>query len=125
LVQPVLEQPGMSGVKILTLLGTHLIGTRLARTERDRAGGNMSETRVAEAVYRLTVSARPYGVRGYREEAARWARWSALWTAGELRHALRAALAADRALKSTTVSDDRGILVQLVLGFAAMHREAA
>ena len=38
---------------------------------------------------------------------------------------LRATLAADRALKGTTVTDDRGIVTQLVLGFAAMRREAA
>ena len=37
LVEPVLEQAGMSGVKIISLLGTHLVGTTLARAERDRA----------------------------------------------------------------------------------------
>src|SRR6267143_5007511 len=36
LVEPVLEQAGMSGVKIMSLLGTHLVGTALARAERDR-----------------------------------------------------------------------------------------
>jgi hypothetical protein len=42
-----------------------------------------------------------------------------------LSDALRAALAADRALKGTTISNDRGIVTQLVLGFAATRREAA
>src|SRR6266436_4697130 len=37
LVEPVLEQAGMSGVKIISLLGTHLVGTALARSERDRS----------------------------------------------------------------------------------------
>src|SRR5213594_200591 len=42
LVEPVLEQAGMSGVKIVSLLGTHLVGTALARAERDREIGRAS-----------------------------------------------------------------------------------
>src|SRR5882672_3146871 len=120
LVEPVLEQAGMSGVKIVTLLGTHLVGTALARAERDGGSG-----RLEDVVLRHLLAARPYGLRGYKDEAARWVQWSALWTAAELSAALRAALGADRALKGTTVSDDRGIVMQLVLGFAAPRREAA
>lgn len=121
LVEPVLEQAGMSGVKILSLLGTHLVGTAVARAERDR--GNVA--RLPDTVFRQLLAARPYGLRGYKEEAAHWSGWSALWTAAELSQALRAALAADNALKTATVSDDRGIVTQLVLGFTNMNREAA
>jgi DNA polymerase III subunit delta len=120
LVAPVLEQTGMSGVKIVTTLGTHLVGTALARAERDRGTRN-----VDDAVFNHLRAARPYGLRNYRDEAARWARWSGLWTAAELSAALRAALAADRALKGTTITDERGIVTQLVLTFAATRREAA
>jgi DNA polymerase-3 subunit delta len=120
LVAPVLEQAGMGGVKVVTLLGTHLVGAALARAERDRGTG-----RLEDAVFRHLLAARPYGLRGYKDEAARWVRWSGLWTAAELSAALRATLAADRALKGTTVTDDRGIVMQLVLGFAATRREAA
>src|SRR5207237_602654 len=35
LIAPVLEQSGMSGVRMLTTLGTHLVGTALARAELD------------------------------------------------------------------------------------------
>jgi DNA polymerase-3 subunit delta len=122
LVEPVLEQSGMSGVKILSLLGTHLVGTAVARAERDRG---VTEARLPDVVLRQLLAARPYGLRSYKEEGAHWSRWSALWTAPELSHALRAALAADNALKTATVSDDRGIVTQLVLGFAKMNREAA
>lgn len=122
LVEPVLEQAGMSGVKILSVLGTHLVGTAVARAERDRG---VNEARLPDVVLRQLVAARPYGLRSYKEEGAHWSRWSALWTAPELSHALRAALAADNALKTATVSDDRGIVTQLVLGFAKMNREAA
>lgn len=120
LVEPVLDLAGMSGVKIVTLLGTHLVGTALARAERESGIGRLEDT-----VLQHLLAARPYGLRGYKDEAARWARWSALWTAAELSAALRAALAADRALKGTTVTDDRGIVTQLVLGFATTRREAA
>ena len=74
---------------------------------------------------RHLLNTRPYGLRSYKDEAARWARWSGLWTSPELSRAIRAALAADRALKGTTVTDDRGIVTQLVLEFAATRREAA
>ena len=120
LIEPVLAQSGMSGVKIITLLGTHLVGTSLARAERDRGGARLEDT-----VFRQLLAARPYGLRGYKEEAARWSKWSAQWTAPELVRALRAALAADVALKTTTVTDDRGILMELVLGFAALKQVAA
>ncbi|HET9386800.1 MAG TPA: DNA polymerase III subunit delta [Gemmatimonadales bacterium] len=122
LVEPVLEQAGMSGVKILSLLGTHLVGTAVARAERDRGA---TPARLPDIVFRQLLAARPYGLRGYKEEAAHWSRWSALWSAAELSQALRAALAADNALKTATVSDDRGIVMQLVLGFAKLDREAA
>ncbi|HLZ46634.1 MAG TPA: DNA polymerase III subunit delta [Gemmatimonadales bacterium] len=122
LVEPVLEQAGMSGVKILSLLGTHLVGTALARAERDRG---INVARLPDTLYRQIQAVRPYGLRSYKEEAARWAAWSALWTATELGNALRAALAADNALKTATLSDDRGIVTQLVLGFAKLQQEAA
>jgi DNA polymerase-3 subunit delta len=122
LIEPVLEQSGMSGVKMVSLLGTHLVGTAVARAERDRG---ISEARLPDAVFRQLLAARPYGLRGYKEEAANWSSWSAHWTGGELRRALRAALAADTALKTATITDDRGIVMQLVLGFAATKREAA
>jgi len=122
LVEPVLEQAGMSGVRIVSLLGTHLVGTALARSERDRG---VHAARLPDTIYRQMQSVRPYGMRSHKEEAARWAAWSALWTARELDRALRAALAADNALKTATVSDDRGIVTQLVLGFAVTKQEAA
>src|SRR6266550_3521585 len=122
LVEPVLEQAGMSGVKIISLLGTHLVGTALARAERDRG---LQLARLPDALYRHIQSVRPYGLRSYKEEAARWTAWSGLWSTRELGHALRAALAADNALKTATLSGDRGILTQLVLGFAATTRAAA
>src|SRR5437763_611143 len=104
------------------LLGPHLVGTTLARAERDRG---VAPSRLPDGLCRQMQSVRPYGMRIYKEEAARWTAWSAQWTARELGNALRATLAADNALKTATVSDDRGIVTQLVLGFAPLKREAA
>ncbi len=120
LVERVLEQAGMSGVKIVSLLGTHLVGTALARAERDRGARRLPDT-----MFRHLLATRPYGLRGWKEEAAHWSEWSATWTAQELRRALKDALAADIALKTATISDERGIVTQLVLGFAKMNQEAA
>lgn len=122
LVEPVLEQPGMSGVRIVTALGTALLGAALARAERD---GGTPPPRLASRLLGHLRAARPYGLGSWEEAAARWAGWAERWSADELSRALRAALTADGALKSTTVTDERGILEQLVLSFAALAREAA
>ena len=92
LLEPVLEQAGMSGVRMLTALGTALVGTALARAELDRVP---PPPRLESVIL------------------------------NELRAALHLALTADRALKSSTVSDERGILMQLVLAWGVRAREAA
>src|SRR5438552_2162933 len=122
LVEPVLEQASMSGVRIVSALGTALVGTALARAELDRG---RSPPQAEDAVFRHLRAARPFGLGSYKEAAARWVHWADAWRGGELARALRAALAADRALKGTTVTDDRGIVLQLVLELAAQRREAA
>jgi hypothetical protein len=70
-------------------------------------------------------SARPFGLRSWRDEAARCARWAERWTASDLARALRLARDADRALKSTTVTRESGIVMQLVLSLGSDVREAA
>ena len=122
LVEPVLAQAGMSGVRIATALGTALLGTALARAELDRG---TPRARLEPALLGHLRAARPYGVPGWEQTAAQWAQWASLWSASELSHALRRALDADRRLKSTTVTDERGIVEQLVLSWAVRAREAA
>ena len=114
LVEPVLEQAGVNGVRVVTALGTALVGTALARAELD-AGAAVS--RAEQLVYGHLQAARPYGLGSWREEAARWVRWAQRWTAAELRRALRATLDADRALKGMSLTDDRGIVSGLVLSW--------
>ena len=112
----------MSGVRIVTALGVALVGTALARAELDRG---VPPTRLPDVVFRHIVAARPFGLGSWKDEAARWARWATTWRSDALRAALRRALQADRALKSSTVSDDQAIVTELVLVLARQAREAA
>lgn len=122
LVEPILAQPGMSGVRIVTALGTALIGTALARAELD---GGVPRSRLPEVVFRRILAARPFGLGNWKEEAARWSRWATLWTPSGLRRALRSALTADQALKTSTLSDEGAIVTELLLTLAVAAREAA
>lgn len=122
LVEPVLGQAGVTGVRIVTALGTALLGTALARAELDRG---TPRARLEDTMFRHLVAARPFGLRNWKEEAARWSRWATLWAAADLRRGLRLALEADRALKGTTLSDDRGLVTQLVLALAVPEAVAA
>jgi DNA polymerase-3 subunit delta len=122
LVEPVLEQAGMSGVRMLSGLGTGLVGTALARAELDH---DTPRGRLESSLMAHLRAARPYGLGSWEHAAARWARWAGLWTGAELEGALRLARDADRALKSSTLTDEAGILQQLVLSFAVLAREAA
>src|SRR3989442_1007101 len=83
----VLEQAGMSGVRMLSALGTALVGTALARAELDRDARRRD--RLEGALLSHLRTARPYGLGSWEQTALRWAE---LWTRPELRGALRLAL---------------------------------
>src|SRR5205823_14068731 len=59
LVAPILEQAGMSGVRLLTALGTHLVGTALARAELDQGA---PRARLEALLLSQLRAARPYGL---------------------------------------------------------------
>jgi len=122
LVERVLAQSGMTGVRIVSALGTALVGAALSRAELDRG---TPRARLADSLFRHLLAARPFGLRGYKIEAGQWAEWGERWSARELRGALRLALATDRALKSSGVSDEGGVVRQLVLSLAVPAQEAA
>ena len=60
-------------------------------------------------------AARPFGILPWKDEVLRWGRWAPKWPAARLREALRATLETDRSLKSTTLSDERALLADLVM----------
>lgn len=112
LLSPVLDQSGMSGVKLVTLLGTSLVGVAVTRAAYDR---KLRGAALERAAFDALRAARPWGLGNWKEEAARWARWAEGWPAGRLRRALQETLAADQALKNTTLTDERGQLADLVM----------
>lgn len=115
MLDSVLAAPAATGVRLVAALGAALLGVGLARSLLDRG---MPPARVEHAVFEGIRAARLYGLGKWRDEAAAWTRAARHWSPPELDHAVRAAAEADAALKSTTVSDDRGILLSLVLGLA-------
>jgi DNA polymerase III subunit delta len=116
----VLAQPGVSGVKLVTQLGTALIGIGIGRTYHDRG---MHGRALEDAIFRMLLRNKPAGLLGYRDEAAQWARWVPHWPAPLVRLALKATQETDIALKSTTVSDERGLVTDLVLRIGLIQSE--
>jgi DNA polymerase III subunit delta len=119
LVARVLAQPGVSGVKLVTQIGTALIGLGIARSAYDKGARGRS---LEDIIFKALLRSRPFGLLGYKEEATRWSRWAARWPEQRIRSALRAAGEADLALKSTTISDERAIVVDLVLRVGVTER---
>lgn len=125
ILRPVLAQSGVNGVRIVTALGTGLIGLAAARAELDRG---TAPGRIEYTILQQLIASRPAALgAGYKDVAARWASWVRNWTGAELSRAIRGALAADRALKGTHMTDEYGVVLDLLLGLAreAKGREAA
>jgi len=122
MIGPLLDQPGVTGVRLVTLLGTTLIGVGLARSHYDRrVRGAGLDRLILDRLRQLRI----FGLPDWKDESARWARWAGTWPADAVREALRAARDADRALKNTTISDERGILTDLVLRLTVREVQAA
>jgi DNA polymerase-3 subunit delta len=108
----VLQQAGVTGVQLVMTLGTALVGVRLARALAD---GGTAWNHLRDAVFQRLRAARPPRLRNWGIEAETWVRAAHAWSAEDLDAALKAATTADQQLKSTTISDERGILVSMVL----------
>jgi DNA polymerase-3 subunit delta len=122
LLSPVLAQAGVTGVRLVTLLGTTLVGLGALRSAYDR---KLRGPELEDAAFKLLLRTRIFGLLGYKEEARRWAQWVPGWPQPRIRAGLSAALRADQALKGTTISDDRGIVLDLIMGMALAQRGAA
>ena len=122
LIGLLLDQPGNSGVKLAGVLGTTLVGVGVARSHLDRGQRGRA---LDDAVFRAIQRCRVFGLLSWSEEKSRWIRWAPKWPAKRVTGALRAVLAADTALKGITISDERGILTDLVLRMAMSAKAAA
>jgi DNA polymerase-3 subunit delta len=120
LLRPVLATAGTSGVRLLIGLGPSLLGLAIARSLLDAGRrGRDAEGSIMDHL----KAARPFGVGPWGRVASDWVRWAPRWSPAELDDALRAAWDADRALKSTTITDEVGVLTDMLLKLSV--REAA
>ena len=115
----VLDQSGMSGVKMITALGTSLVGLKLARAHYDRGSRGGALERVLMDRFRQI---RPFGLGDWKQVARNWSRWVEAWPGARIGSALRATLDADIALKGTRISDEAGVVTDLVLRLATGGR---
>jgi DNA polymerase-3 subunit delta len=121
LLDVVLRQGSVTGVQLVMAAGTALVGVRLARALAD-AGTPWS--RLPSAVFDRIRAARPAGVRQWKQEAGAWADAARRWTAEELDAAITVAAEADRRLKSTTISDERGVLLTMLFALPRLRAAA-
>ena len=122
MVPGLLVGPGVTGVRLIMTLGTALVGLALARAHLD-AGDSRAAAR--DGVLRALQAGRPFGLRNWTDVAAAWVAAAAGWTAVELDLALASLLRADARLKSTTVTDEAGIVTECVLSLGVPERTAA
>lgn len=123
LLGPLLLQSGGSGVRLVATLGTGLAGLAVARARYDK--GERGPALVSALFSVLKVSRVFFGLGSWSDETKLWAELAPRWTRARLRAALRATLAADQALKETRISDEQGVVTDLVLTLAGQAAERA
>ncbi|MFZ5623984.1 MAG: DNA polymerase III subunit delta [Gemmatimonadota bacterium] len=122
LTSRVLDQSGMSGVPLVALLGRSLVAVGRLRAAYD--AGRRGRALESEA-WEILRRARPAQIGPWKEFVTGLVRWTPHWPAPRVTAALKAALETDRALKETRLTDEDGMLRQLVLRLAVEKREAA
>ncbi len=122
MIGALLQQSGMSGVRMVSMVGTTLVGVGLARAHFDRGTRGRA---LQAALFATLRRLRPFGLPQWGPETTRWSKWAESWPALRIARAVSDALAADRRLKATRISDERGVLTDLVFRLSARVKEAA
>jgi DNA polymerase-3 subunit delta len=118
LLAPVFQRSEVTGVRLVTLLGTTLLGIGSVRAACDRN----PRVRLQETAFQVLKRVRPFGLLPWGEEARRWARWAPDWPVERVRRGVRDLVEADTALKNTALSDERGIVLDAVFRLAPERR---
>ncbi len=108
----VLSASGVSGVRLMSAMGTALVGLRMARRALDHGEARRSARVTLEREVR---AARLFGLPNWRLAVESWIDAADQWSAREIDAAIAAAARADRTLKSTTIADEANILTDFVL----------
>jgi DNA polymerase-3 subunit delta len=116
-----LDQSGVSGVSLLTAVGTQLVGLGLARAQYDRG---LRGAGLKDGVMKALLRSRPR-INDYGRAADQWSAVADAWPMRRINAGIAAARRADRRLKDTTLADERAILLDLVMQLAYRAREAA
>jgi DNA polymerase III delta subunit len=118
----VLEQSGVSGVRLLLTLGASVLMLQWARATAEAR--KIRGRPLAEAIKQQLFQVRPM-VGNYTAFATTAAEVVPAWSLARITAAVQATLAADVSLKSTTISNEEGILTDLVLTLAASRKKKA
>jgi len=121
MIPRLLAGPGNTGVRLVSSLGTALIGLALARVHLD---AGESRPAAAGRVLRTLEAVRPPHLGSYRAVADRWVDDASRWTAAELDQGLAALLRADARLKNTAVTGEGEIVAECVLSLGTAERTA-
>ncbi|MDH5805094.1 MAG: hypothetical protein OEZ54_07905, partial [Gemmatimonadota bacterium] len=117
LLEVVLPQPGITGVKLVTALGTALVGTRMTRGLMD---GGRTPKQVEDALWKFLKAEKPRGIGRYSEEIKRWLGAAKRWPGRELDDAIELLYNTDQRLKSGSIGDERAVLTNTLLHFRAL-----
>ena len=112
----ILGQSGVSGVGLVSLLGTSMIILGVTRAHYDR---KLRGQPLNKATWDTMSSNRPGRVGNWGAFVGLLVEVAVEWPQGRIRRALAALLAADQTLKETRISTEEGVLTDLVLQIAA------
>jgi DNA polymerase-3 subunit delta len=110
---PVLAGARMTGVRLIMSLGTAFVGAQLARALLD---GGMPARGVERKL--LSTISKPRRLFYLKDQTALWVRAAERWTTAEITDALLSLYQCDCALKSTTLSDEEGIITGMLLSLS-------
>jgi len=106
-----LQQPGTTPVRVLIILGRSMVGVGLARAHYEAGKRGRS---LESAIFQSMRNVRPFGIPDWKAEAAFWASCAPAWSRQRIRKGLKDLCTTDELLKGTRLSNDVGVLTDLV-----------